>query len=110
MVYRVCECDGETSEELIYFVSSLPPKVRTLAKQLRSHWTVENQLHWSLDVTFAEDGSRICKGNGQEIASLFRRISLSMLKRNKSIKASLRGKRFMAGWNSDLLEDILAGK
>lgn len=110
MVYRVRECDGKTSEELIYFVSSLPPKVRMLAKHLRSHWTVENQLHWSLDVTFSEDESRIRKGNGQEIACLFRRISLSMLKQNKSIRASLRGKRLMAGWNSDLLEDILAGK
>lgn len=110
MVYRVRKCNGKTSEELVYFISSLPPKVRTLAKHLRSHWTVENQLHWSLDVTFAEDDSRIRKGNGQEVASLFRRISLSMIKRNKSIKASLRGKRFMAGWNTDLLEDILSGK
>jgi predicted transposase YbfD/YdcC len=110
MVYRERQVGNKMSEELVYFISSLPPKVRTLAKHLRSHWTVENQLHWSLDVTFAEDDSRIRKGNGQEVASLFRRISLSMIKRNKSIKASLRGKRFMAGWNTDLLEDILAGK
>jgi len=110
MMHRVCERDGKTSEELVYFISSLPPKVRMLAKHLRSHWTVENQLHWSLDVTFAEDDSRIRKGNGQEVASLFRRLALSMLKQNKTIKSSLRGKRFMAGWNTDLLEDILSGK
>ena len=101
---------GKETHEVVYFISSLPPKVRTHAKHLRNHWTIENQLHWSLDVTFAEDSSRIRKGCGQEVASVFRRLALSMLKRNTTIKASLRGKRLMAGWNSDLLEDILSGK
>ncbi len=110
MVYRERTVNGKTSEELVYFISSLPPKVRRIAKHLRNHWTVENQLHWSLDVTFAEDASRIRKGNGQEIAGSFRRVALSLLKRNKTVKASLRGKRLMAGWNSEVLEQILSGK
>jgi predicted transposase YbfD/YdcC len=108
MVYRQRTVKGKTSEELIYFVSSLPPKVRTIAKHLRHHWTVENQLHWSLDVTFAEDASRIRKGDGQEIAGTFRRVALSLLKRNTTVKASLRGKRLMAGWNPEVLEQILS--
>lgn len=108
MVYRQRTVKGKTSEELIYFISSLPPKVRMIAKHLRDHWTVENQLHWSLDVTFAEDASRIRKGNGQEIAGAFRRVALSLLKRDTTVKASLRGKRLMAGWNPEVLEQILS--
>lgn len=110
MIYRHRVVRGKESHEVVYFISSLPPKVRTLGKHLRNHWTVENALHWSLDVTFAEDASRIRKGNGQAVASVFRRLALSMVKRNTSIKSSLRGKRLMAGWNSDLLEEILSGK
>jgi len=110
MLYRHRAASGTETDVVVYFISSLPPKVRTIAKHLRNHWTIENQLHWSLDVTFAEDSSRIRKGRGQEVASVFRRLALSMLKRNTTIKASLRGKRLMAGWNSDLLEDVLAGK
>ena len=110
MLYRHRVAGGKETHEVVYFISSLPPKVRTIAKHLRNHWTIENQLHWSLDVTFAEDSSRIRKGRGQEVASVFRRLALSMLKRNTTIKASLRGKRLMAGWNSNLLEDILSGK
>jgi len=110
MLYRHRAADSKETHEVVYFISSLPPKVRRIAKHLRNHWTIENQLHWSLDVTFAEDSSRIRKGLGQEVASVFRRLALSMLKRNTTIKASLRGKRLMAGWNSDLLEQILSGK
>jgi predicted transposase YbfD/YdcC len=109
MVYRTRVVKGKETEEVVYFVSSLPPRVRTIAKHLRNHWRVENQLHWSLDVTFAEDASRIRKGSGQEVASVFRRLALSLLKRNTSVKASLRGKRLMAGWNTEVLEQILAG-
>ena len=110
MLYRHRIAGSKETQEVVYFISSLPPKVRTLATHLRNHWTIENQLHWSLDVTFAEDSSRIRKGNGQEVAGAFRRLALSMLKRNTTVKSSLRGKRLMAGWNSDLLEQILSGK
>ena len=110
MLYRHRAAGGKETDEVVYFISSLPPKVQAIAKHLRNHWTIENQLHWSLDVTFAEDSSRIRKGRGQEVASVFRRLALSLLKRNTTIKASLRGKRLMAGWNSDLLEQILSGK
>jgi len=102
--------NGTETDEVVYFISGLTPKVRTIAKHLRNHWTIENQLHWSLDVTFAEDSSRTRMGRGQEVAGVFRRLALSMLKRNTTVKASLRGKRLMAGWNTDLLEDILTGK
>src|SRR5690606_6729876 len=72
--------DGTESAELSYFISSLPPKVREHARHLRNHWHVENTLHHTLDVTFAEDASRIRKGSGSEITSVFRRLALSILK------------------------------
>ena len=109
MVYRCREVNGKESHEVSYFLSSLPAKVRTLAGHVRSHWGVENSLHWSLDVTFSEDQSRIRKGNGQEIASGFRRLALSILKQDTTIKETLRGKRLRAGWNNQTLEAILTG-
>ncbi|MCA9055904.1 MAG: transposase [Planctomycetaceae bacterium] len=72
--------DGTESENLSDFISSLPPKVRELMQQLRSHRGVENSLHHTLDVTFTEDASRIRKGAGPSIAAVFRRLALSILK------------------------------
>ena len=109
MVCRCREAGGKEGCEVSYFLSSLPPKVRTLAKHIRGHWGVENSLHWSLDVTFSEDRSRIRKGNGQEIASGFRRLALSILKQDTTLKENLRGKRLRAGWNNATLQAILTG-
>ena len=69
---------------------------------------VENPHHHCLDVTFAEDASRIRKQNGQEIISIFRRLALSILKSNNTIKDNVRGKRLLAGWNLDNLKGILS--
>lgn len=101
--------DGTESEELTSFISSLPPKVRDLAKHVRNHWSIENTLHHTLDVTFTEDGSRIRKGNGPEITAALRRFSLSILKSDRTIKDNVRGKRLLAGWNLNNLEGILLG-
>lgn len=109
MVYRRRESGGKLSEETSFFISSLPPKVRTLARHVRAHWGVENALHWSLDVTFSEDQSRLRKGNGQEIAAGFRRLALSILKQDTTLHETVRGKRLRAGWNNDTLQAILNG-
>lgn len=109
MVYRHREDNGVVHEERIFFISSLPPKVRKLARHLRGHWGIENSLHWILDVTFHEDDSRIRKGNGPEIASMFRKLALNILQQDTTLKSSIRGKRLQAGWNNDVLESILAG-
>jgi predicted transposase YbfD/YdcC len=99
--------DGTQSAELSYFISSLPPKVREHARHLRNHWHVENTLHHTLDVTFAEDASRIRKGSGSEITSVFRRLALSILKSDTTIKDNIRGKRLTAGWNLNKMKGIL---
>ena len=109
MVYRERTVNGRKSEELTYFISSLPPKVRNLAKRVRDHWKIENQMHWSLDVTFAEDTSRIRKGEGAANAAIFRRLALMIVKRDRSEKLSMRLKRRKASWSFKNLLQYLTG-
>ena len=110
MVYRHREQGEKESDEVSFFISSLPPKVRTLAKHVRGHWGIENSLHWVLDATFSEDKSRIRMGNGQEIAAVFRRLALSLLEQDTTLKENLRGKRLRADWENRVLEGILTAK
>lgn len=109
MVYRHREAAGKETDEVHYYISSLPPKVKRLAKAVREHWGIENSLHWVLDVVFTEDDSRIRKGNGTEITAMLRRLALSILEQDTSLKSSLRGKRLQAGWNNNVLAKILTG-
>lgn len=110
MIYRSRELvDGTESEESTSFISSLPPKMRVLAKHVRNHWSIENTLHHTLDVTFTEDKSRILQGNGPEIIVALRRFCLSILKPDTTIKDNLRSKRLLVGWNLNNLKGILLG-
>ena len=118
MVYRHREAAPESStqqplkesDHVTYFISSLPPKAKTVSKYVREHWAVENSLHWTLDVTFTEDASRIRKGSGPEVMAAIRRTALSILKRDTSLpKTSLRLKRKIAGWSPSALESIILG-
>jgi predicted transposase YbfD/YdcC len=109
MVYRHREANGKETHEVHYYISSLPPRVKRLAQAIRDHWGIENSLHWVLDVVFAEDDSRIRKGHGPETTAMLRRLALSILAQDTSLKSSLRGKRLQAGWNNDVLAKILTG-
>ena len=108
IIHRVRKLNSgrETSESTV-FVSSLPARVRDHVKHLRNHWGVENGLHYTLDVTFSEDASRIRKRKGPEISSALRRLALSILKADTTIKDNVRGKRLIAGWNLQKLKGIL---
>jgi predicted transposase YbfD/YdcC len=109
LVIRTRAVDGVETEEFVYYLSSLPPKVKTFARAVRGHWGIENRLHWSLDVTFAEDQSRVRKDHGPINLGMFRRLALSILQQDTSLRDSLRGKRLRAGWDMDCLLAILAG-
>ncbi len=98
----------KTTVESRYYISSLPNDASVLLNAVRSHWSIENQLHWSLDVTFNEDGSRVRSGNGAENFSVLRRMALNLLKAEKSTKRSLAGKRKDAAWDNDYLLKVLA--
>jgi predicted transposase YbfD/YdcC len=107
LVVRTRVANGGATEEVAYYVSSLPPKVKTFAQAVRGHWGIENRLHWSLDVTFAEDDSRVRKDHGPANLGLLRRLALSILQRDTSSKESLRGKRLIAGWDEERLLKLL---
>ncbi|TWT40870.1 hypothetical protein KOR42_48660 [Thalassoglobus neptunius] len=96
------------SEELTFFISRLPTKVRNLGKHVRNHWSVENTFHHTLDVTFTEYGSRIRKGNGPEIIAALRRF-FSILKSDTTLNDKIQGKCLLAEWNLDNLKGILLG-
>ena len=76
---------------------------------MRDHWHIENRLHWTLDVTFHEDDSRIRTGNAPQNMTVLRHMALNLLKQEQSTKISLRGKRLKAGWDEDYLAQILCG-
>ncbi|MCL2648415.1 MAG: ISAs1 family transposase, partial [Phycisphaerales bacterium] len=99
---------GKTTGERRNLISSLPgDDAPSLACAIRGHWGVENPLHWSLDVTFGEDASRVRVGHAAENLSRLRRIALNMLQRETSRKISFRVKRLHAGWHHDYLLHIL---
>ncbi len=102
--------DGqEQKREDRYFLSSLPGQAKQLFWAVRSHWIVENNLHWVLDIAFREDDSRVRKDNGPQNFTVLRHIALNLLKQEKTSKRSIKGKRLQAAWNSAYLEIVLAG-
>ena len=109
MVVRTTVSNGREAGEVSYFLSSLPAKIKNLAKLIRQHWSIENQLHWVLDVTFAEDASRIRKQNAPQTSAMLRRLAVSILSQDTSVKDNVRGKRYRASLSTDVLERILAG-
>ena len=75
-----------------------------------AHWGIENSLHWVLDVVFREDESRHHAGNSGENLALLRKLAISLLKQEKTSKASLKTKRLRCGWDDDYLAEVLAAK
>jgi predicted transposase YbfD/YdcC len=108
MVFRTRKEGDKVSDEVAFYISSLDAKVKPFARAVRGHWGIETTLHWSLDVTFAEDGSRVRKDRGPENLGLLRRLAVSVLQQDTSCKASLRSKRLIAGWNDEVLLRLLA--
>lgn len=101
---------GETLEvQTRYFISSLPAEAKTILKVKRSHWKIENQLHWVLDIAFREDESRVRHDHAAENLAVLRHTALNLLKNEKTAKGGIRAKRLQAGWNNDYLLTILKG-
>jgi predicted transposase YbfD/YdcC len=91
-----------------YHIASIAGAKRILGA-VRSHWGIENELHWTLDLAFDEDRCRVRKDHGPENFALLRHIALNLLKQEKTCKRGIKGKRLLAGWNQDYLLKVLAG-
>jgi len=99
----------EVTQKERYFISSLASNARFLLKVVRTHWSIENELHWVLDIAFREDESRIRKDHGPENFAVLRHIALNLVKQEITQKASIKGKRLKAGWDEAYLLKILSG-
>lgn len=100
--------NGKVSTENRYYISSLPCQAALIANAVRTHWSIENCLHWVLDVSFHEDASRIRKDNSPENMTMLRHFALNLITRDKSSKSSIRAKRKKAAWDLAYLNYLLS--
>jgi predicted transposase YbfD/YdcC len=92
-----------------FYLSSLPCEAARLLEVVRSHWGVENNVHWCLDVVFDEDGSRVRKDHAPQNLAILRRLALNLLRQETTAKNGLKARRLRAAWNSDYLLRLLCG-
>jgi predicted transposase YbfD/YdcC len=102
--------DGKRVGENRYYILSKFVAASRFAEAVRSHWNIENRLHWQLDVIFQEDQCRIRQGHADANFSILRRAALSLLKNETTLKVGIKNKRLTAGWDETYLEKVLIGE
>ena len=108
IVTSQCVRDGKETIEFRYYISSLTVGVKLFAHAVRSHWGIENSCHWSLDITYREDESRIRDRHMRENFAWLRRLTLSLLKQHPGPE-SVAMKRRSCGWSEDFMLEVLTG-
>ena len=108
MCYRERTVNGETTTETCYFIGSRRMGARSYGQALRSHWGIENQLHWQLDVSFREDANQVENRHGAANLALMRKLALGLLKQHPR-KDSIARKRKRTALDTAFLGEILAG-
>jgi predicted transposase YbfD/YdcC len=108
MATLVCVRNGKETVETRYYISSLAVSVKQFAHAIRSHWGIENSCHWTLDMTYREDESRIREPHLRENYAWLNRFTLSLLKQHPG-KDSIAMKRRGCGWSEEFLLEVLAG-
>ena len=99
----------QESVENRYYISSLTGDAQRLLGATRTHWTIENSLHWILDIAFREDECRVRKDHGPQNLAILRHIAVNLLKQEKTAKMGINNKRLRAGWDEAYLRKVLAG-
>jgi predicted transposase YbfD/YdcC len=107
-VVSECARDGKESVEVRYYISSLDVGVKRFAHAVRGHWGIENSCHWSLDVTYREDESRIREVQLPENMAWLNRFTLSLLKQHPG-RESVAMKRRGCGWSDTFLMQVVSG-
>ena len=97
----------ETEHATRYYISSLENNASWFQSAIRSHWAIENKLHWTLDVAFSEDASRKRKDNATQNYSILLKIALNLLKNEKTLKAGIKRKRLKAAWDDSYMLKVL---
>ena len=108
MVESQREIDGKVSIEQRYYILSIESDVQRFATAVRSHWSIENQLHWILDVGFAEDAAQSCSGYSAENLAVIRHVGMNLLSRDQKTKVGVKTKRLKAGWDDNYLKTVLS--
>jgi predicted transposase YbfD/YdcC len=108
MVESQREMNGQVSIEQRYYILSIQSDVQRFATAVRSHWSIENQLHWILDVGFAEDSAQSCSGYSAENLAVIRHVGINLLSRDKKSKVGVKTRRLKAGWDDNYLKTVLS--
>ena len=98
---------GQTAKECRYYICSGQRGAKEIGQTIRQHWSIENELHWTLDMAFGEDLCRVRKGNAAENLSRIRRLALSILKQDRKAKVGIKGRRLKAAWDKTYLLQLL---
>jgi predicted transposase YbfD/YdcC len=107
MIQAERRINGKVEQETRYYISSLSSDATRLLQAVRSHWQVENSLHWVLDIAFLEDACRIRKDYAPENLAVVRHIALNLLSQETTLKVGVKNKRLRAGWDEDYLLKVL---
>ncbi len=99
--------EDNTITSIRYYLNSFTSDAEKLAIAVRSHWSIENSLHWVLDVSFSEDDCPVYKDNAPENLARLRQISLNLLSQEKTAKIGVKNKRLKAAWDNKYLAKVL---
>jgi predicted transposase YbfD/YdcC len=108
MVVSIRKIGPEETRKVRYYISSLPSHAERILEVARKHWSIENQLHWVLDVALNEDHSRVRKDQAPENLAVLRHIAVNLLKQEKSVKVGVHAKQLKAALREDYLLKVLA--
>lgn len=92
-----------------FYIASYNASAQTLLNDSRAQWGIENGLHWTLDIAFREDESRLRKDNSAQNFATLRHIALNLLKRESTLKLGVKNKRLKAGWDNNYMLKVLTG-
>jgi len=109
MIIRQRITDDKETTKIRFYISSLEANAKKILNSTRQHWSIENGLHWVLDIVFNEDRSRVRKDHAPANLAVLRHMAVNLLKQETTAKGGIKAKRLQAGWNDDYLIKVLSG-